>query len=466
VRGEASSDLASLTVSAPQGRGLTISVALGNVLVPLNSTMIVVALPQVARDLGVDVAATSWLVTAYLIAMASLQPIAGRLGDRFGRRRVMLGALVYFALASAGAAASPGLVPLAFFRLMQAVAAATIVPNGFGLLREALPSGGRGTEFGIVSAAASLGASVGPLVGGLLATIDWRLVFLVNVPAAALAFATAWRVVPSRAAHPRTRFDLAGAAWLGAVLLAIAYALTSLGRGFEALPIALGIAAVPAAYALLRFEARRTDPMLPPGLFRIRPFAAACGTVALQNVTLYGTTLAVPIALAGASVRSGIALAAFSASSVVFAPIGGRISDRFGPRWPTFAGALVLGTGVAPLAIAGTGLPIEAIVGTLAFAGIGLGLTFPSMRLAAVEAVPERHAALATGVFQTSRYFGGMSGSIAVAIAFGAAAVGTVDARPLFATLAAAAFVATIPSLLLQGEAAPHEDVLAEDVAG
>src|SRR5207245_10269707 len=113
---------------------------LGNVLVPLNSTMIVVALPQVARDLGADVAAAAWLVTAYLIAMASLQPIAGRLGDRFGRRRVMLAALVYFALASAGAALSPGLVPLAFFRLQQAVAGATIVPNGFGLLREALPS--------------------------------------------------------------------------------------------------------------------------------------------------------------------------------------------------------------------------------------------------------------------------------------------------------------------------------------
>ncbi len=382
MRGAKGDDLASRAVS---GRALTISVALGNVLVPLNSTMIVVALPQVARDLNVDVAATSWLITAYLIAMASLQPIAGRLGDRFGRRRVMLAALVYFALASAGAALSPGLVPLAFFRLQQAVAAATIVPNGFGLLREALPSGGRGTEFGIVSGAASLGASVGPLVGGLLATIDWRLVFLVNVPAAGVALAMAWRVVPSRAAHPRTRFDLGGAVWLGGVLLAAAWALTSLGRGFEVLPIALGIAAIPAAIALLRYESAQPDPALPPGLFRVRAFAAACGTVALQNVTLYGTTLAVPIALAGASVRSGLALAAFAASSVVFAPIGGRASDRYGPRLPTLVGVLVLGVGVLGLAIRGVDMPLEALVLVLAFAGIGIGLTFPSMRLAALE---------------------------------------------------------------------------------
>ncbi|TMC79806.1 MAG: MFS transporter, partial [Chloroflexi bacterium] len=104
---------------AVPSRWLAISVAISNLLVPLNSTMIVVALPQVARDLRVDVAATSWIITSYLIAMASLQPIAGRIGDRLGRRRVMLAALVYFALASAGAAVSTSIVLLAVFRLNQ-----------------------------------------------------------------------------------------------------------------------------------------------------------------------------------------------------------------------------------------------------------------------------------------------------------------------------------------------------------
>src|ERR671934_2394559 len=106
------------------GRWLAIAVALGNLLVPLNSTMIVVALPQVARDLGVDIGATSWIVTSYLIAMAALQPIAGRIGDRLGRRKVMLAALVYFALGSAGAALSSSILVLAIFRIQQAIAAA------------------------------------------------------------------------------------------------------------------------------------------------------------------------------------------------------------------------------------------------------------------------------------------------------------------------------------------------------
>src|SRR5438067_1406670 len=107
--------------------------------------MIVVALPQVARDLKVEVAETSWIVTSYLIAMAALQPIAGRVGDRLGRRNVMLAALVYFALASAGAAAANSILVLAVFRINQAIAAAALVPNGLGLLRGAIPSGrGRG----------------------------------------------------------------------------------------------------------------------------------------------------------------------------------------------------------------------------------------------------------------------------------------------------------------------------------
>src|SRR2546428_9092223 len=130
--------------------------------------MMVVALRQVGGDLKVDVAETSWIVTSYLIAMAALQPIAGRVGDRLGRRNVMLAALVYFAVASAGAAAAGSILLLAVFRINQAIAAAALLPNRLGLLREAIPSGPRGAEFGIVSAATAVGAALGaPRGGGL-----------------------------------------------------------------------------------------------------------------------------------------------------------------------------------------------------------------------------------------------------------------------------------------------------------
>jgi EmrB/QacA subfamily drug resistance transporter len=446
------------------GRWLATSVALGNLLVPLNSTMIVVALPQVARDLRVDVGVTSWIVTSYLIAMAALQPIAGRIGDRLGRRKVMLAALVYFALASAGAAASTSIPLLAIFRINQAIAAAALVPNGLGLLREAIPSGRRGAEFGIVSAATAVGATAGPLVGGFLAAIDWRWIFLVNVPLCAAGFALSWRVLPSRAARYTTGFDLVGAVGLGVVLLGAAWALVSLGRAIDLVTVAIGVAVLPAAAALLRYESRRADPALPPALFRIRAFAAACATVAFQNLAMYGTLLALPVALAGASIRSGIALAAFSGGSIILAPLGGRAADRYGPRLPTFAGALLLGAGLMPLALSAGQLPLELLAATLAFAGIGLALTFPSMRLAAVEVVPERYAALASGVFSTSRYFGGMLGSVAIAVALGGAA-STDSLRALFWLFTAAAFAAAIPSLALPGPGVARGEPIAEEVA-
>src|SRR5439155_9777620 len=110
---------------------------------------------------------------------------------------------------------------------------------------------------------------------------------------------------------------------------------------------------------------------LPPSLFRIRAFAAACATVAFQNLAMYGTLLALPVALAGASVRSGIALAAFSGGSIILAPLGGRAADRYGPRRPTVAGPLLLGVGLTPLAVSAGQLPLELLAGTLAFPGAG-----------------------------------------------------------------------------------------------
>jgi EmrB/QacA subfamily drug resistance transporter len=447
------------------GRAVTSAVALGNLLVPLNSTMIVVALPQVARDLTVDVAATSWIVTSYLIAMAALQPIAGRVGDRLGRRNVMLVALVYFALASAGAAASGSLILLAIFRINQAIAAAALMPNSLALLRDAIPSGRRGAEFGIVSAATAIGATAGPLVGGILATVDWRWIFVVNVPICAAAFALSWRVIPSRPPREAARFDLAGAVGLGVVLLSASWVLVSLGRAIDLTTLAIGVAVVPAAVALVRYESTHPDPALPPSLFRIRPFAAACATVAFQNLAMYGTLLTLPIALAGASIRSGIALAAFSGGSIILAPLGGRAADRYGPRWPTLAGAMFLGLGLLPLALTAGQLPLELLVVTLAFAGVGLALTFPAMRLAVVEVVPERYTSVASGVFSTSRYFGGMLGSIAIAIVL-AASPSTDALRVLFWTFAIAAFAAALPGLALPGRGMAHAEPITEEVAG
>ena len=161
---------------------LVATVALGAVLAPLNSTMIAVALPAIADELAAGPAAAGWLVTAYLIAMASLQPVAGRLGDRLGRRRLILWGLAGFGLASLAATLAPNLPLLIVLRVAQAVSGAVVLPNGDALLREIVPDERRAGRFGLIGSAIGLAAAVGPLVGGaLVSTTGWRAMFAINL---------------------------------------------------------------------------------------------------------------------------------------------------------------------------------------------------------------------------------------------------------------------------------------------
>jgi MFS family permease len=154
--------------SAPAERAVLAAAGLATMLLPLNSTMIAVVLPGLGRDLGVDVHAGSWLVTAYLIAMASLQPLAGKLGDRYGRRPTVLGGLAAFGLASLGAALAPGIAVLVAFRVAQAAAGALVFPNAMAVVRGALPEHRRAAGYGMLGSVIGVAAAVGPPAGGAL----------------------------------------------------------------------------------------------------------------------------------------------------------------------------------------------------------------------------------------------------------------------------------------------------------
>ena len=196
---------------------MLIAVALGALLAPLNSTMIAVALPDIVEDFDTTIGTVGWLVTSYLLALAVVQPVAGKLGDRHGRRGFMVGGLAVFGLASLGAALAPSLAFLIGFRVLQAVSGAVVFPNGAGLIRELVPADRRGGAFGIVGGSIALAAGLGPLIGGVLVIAGgWRAIFFVNVPFVAAALAIAWRAVPRRpGVVAASAFD-----WLGAALLA------------------------------------------------------------------------------------------------------------------------------------------------------------------------------------------------------------------------------------------------------
>ena len=412
--------------------------------------MIVVGLPLIARDLAVDRAASAWLVTSYLIAMASLQPIAGRVGDRFGRKRVMLVALAYFTVASIGAALAGSLPWLIAFRLQQAVAAAAIVPNGLGLLRGEAAAGRAGTYFGISGATTGIGAAAGPLLGGLLSAIDWRLIFAVNVPIALLALVLGWRALPDREPRPEARADVVGAVALGLILSLAAWTLTGAGAADPRLTAALVAIVVVAGVLFVRYEAGQPDAALPPRFFTIPAFTAANLTIALSNVALYGTLLLVPVALEGSSVRSGLALSALSVALIVLSPVSGGLVDRVGARWPTAVGGLCIAVGLAAPELLGRATDYPTLLIALPIAGAGVALTFPATRLAALDAVPAHYAALASGVTSSSRYFGGMVGALIAALALAPGAAG-----PLFLVFAAAGLAAAAVGASLPARIAP-----------
>src|SRR5439155_5136074 len=326
------------------------------------------------------------------------------------------------------------------------ISAAAVVPNGLGVLRDALPAGGRGAQFGIVAGATGIGASVGPLVGGLLATIDWRAIFVINVPLALAALLLVRRGVPVEdRARPTSRFDLGGAFGLGILLLATAWWLSTLDSAPD-LPRLAALAAIGVgAWLFVRYERSRRDPALPLWLFRVRAFTAANATIAFSNLAMYGTLLALPIIL-GSSLVSGIVLTMFSLPSIVLSPFGGRLADRIGARTTTVVGCIALAAGVAPL-IFGVSASIVPLVAALVLAGAGQALTFPSIRLASLDVLPAEHAALGSGVVSTSRYFGGMLASVSVGVAF----AGGGGTTALFALFTAAAACAALSGLALPG---------------
>ncbi|MEP0873666.1 MFS transporter [Trichocoleus desertorum AS-A10] len=399
-------------------RALLIAIALSSMLAPLNSTMIAVALPRLITELQTNLAEASWLVTSYLIAMATLQPIAGKLGDRWGRRNLILGGLVCFGGASLAATWAPNLPLLIGFRLLQAISGAIAIPNGVALVREVVPDHRRATSFGLISSAVSLAAAIGPPVGGVLMSLaGWQAIFFVNFLLILPALALGWWAIPQRQPAKTNRpFDWGGSLLLAGVLASLAGLLSQMRQGSLAIAPGLAVAGVIALLAaLLTYEARHPDPIIQLRFFRKRAFAAANGAIALSNLAMYVTLLSLPILFSERAgwtdSQIGFVLAAFSGLMILGAPLGGYGADRWGRRLPTVAGLTLFTLGLLPLVIQAEAVPLLFLLPGLAIAGSGMGASMAGLQTSAIESLRPEEAGVAAGVFSTSRYLGSIIGS-------------------------------------------------------
>ncbi|WP_369185128.1 MFS transporter [Streptomyces sp. Y1] len=384
----------------------------GAVLVALDGTVLTVTQPTLQHDLHASVPAVQWTSTGYLLTVAALLVPAGRLGDRYGHRRLFTLGVAGFAAASAGIALAPGIGWVIALRVLQGVAGALLQPATLGLLRTALPAERLPGAIAARTSAIGLAAAAGPLVGGALTThLGWRAVFLLGIPLAAAAglLARGPLAVPAAAPEPaagRAGFDLPGAALLALALACLVHALTALpGTGWSA-PTLLGLAASAGfGLALLRQERRAARPLLPLDLLRSAAVAPALGILLTASAALFGTlflaTYYLQDVLGLSPLRSAVRAAPLALAMVLAAPASATSAKRRGPR-----GALLLGTslitgGALLIARLGPGAGAVEVGGCFLLLGAGFGTVMATATVAIVRGAPAAEAGVAGGLQQT-----------------------------------------------------------------
>jgi NTE family protein len=420
----------------------------------LDVTIVNVALPTIAHDLGSSLRTSSWVITAYNVAYTALLVTAGRFADSHGRRRVFGAGLLAFGTASALCACAWDVGSLVLFRIAQGAAGAVLVPVSLALLLPAWPHARRSFAIGAWGSLGAIAAALGPPLGGLLSErASWRLIFLVNVPVA-LGLVYASRRVLAESPRERERpLDRAGVALVAGAVAAVTLAVVQLPVWGPSSPRTLALLAVGgcAALALAGVERRAAAPVLDPVLFRVRSFTVGTLASALFFAAFLGYALNGVLVVQGAwgysPLRAGLAYAPGPLLAALLTPFGGGLADRFGERRVGAIGLAAFALDLAGFALllgptpdyAGRYLPLV-LVG-----GASLALVFPALTGVATAEVPGATFATATGVLSTVRQIGGVLG-VAVVVAIVGGLPQTVGgyraAYAVLATSAAAALVA------------------------
>ncbi|MFF3630071.1 MFS transporter [Streptomyces sp. NPDC002164] len=342
-----------IRVASPAGRWVVLTTVLGSSMALLDSTVINVALPRIGKDLGTDLAALQWTVNAYMLTLAGLILLGGALGDRFGRRRVFVVGIVWFAAASVMCGVAPNAVVLISARALQGIGGALLTPGSLALIQASFHPDDRARAVGLWSGFGGIGAAVGPFVGGWL--VDgpgWRWVFLLNVPLAAICVPVALRHVPeSRDPHAHGRFDVLGAVLAALALALVTYALIEApGRGVSGVVLGTAVAGVALGAVFVRVERRRRNPMLPPSVFASRQFTVVnvitlCVYAALGGF-FFLSAIQLQVVAGYSALGAGTALLPMTLLMLIFSASSGELGQRIGPRIPLGVGPLVAATGM------------------------------------------------------------------------------------------------------------------------
>lgn len=405
------------------------AMVIGFFMILVDSTIVSVATPAMQQALDTDYNTVLWVTSSYLLAYAVPLLITGRLGDRFGPKRVYLVGLALFTAASLWCGLTSTIEMLVVARVAQGLGASMMTPQTMAVITRTFPADRRGRAMSLWGAIAGLATLVGPVLGGVLVQYaGWEWIFIVNVPVGIVGFVLAWRLVPTLTTQSR-RFD-----WLGVLLSGVSVFLVVFGiqegsrydwgtiNGPVTVPRLIVTGLVLLAVFVWWQHRQPGQPLVPLNLFKDRNFSV--GSIAIALVAFSVTAMAFPFMLWAQSVRdwspvqAGSALIPMAIVTAALAPIVGRLTDRINPRLLTSFGFAFSGAALLLLAYAlGPNTPTLTILTLFACVGVGNAFLWAPIGAAATRNLPLTSAGAGAGIYNTTRQVGAVLGSAAIAAA-------------------------------------------------
>jgi EmrB/QacA subfamily drug resistance transporter len=396
-------------------------------MISLDSQVVTTALNIIRIDLGASMELLEWTVNAYILSFAVLLLGGSALGDRFGRRRMLMAGLALFTAASAACGAAPNVAMLIAARAIQGMGAALVMPLAMALLSGAFSTAERGKALGIFASITGAAMIAGPVLGGAIAAgFAWQWIFWINVPIGLILLPLIYCNI-GEAFGPKAKLDLPGIVLVTIAAFALVWSLMRGNPvGWSSREVVAGFAVSAIALILfIRWEARAAQPMLSLGLFRRRAFAIGNLASLPYYAAIYGTTFLLAQFLQAAQgygpLGAGLRILPWTATLFFMAPVAGNLINRVGEKRLVVAGMLMQAAGMGTIALIATpGLTTLQLAIPLALAGCGGSLVMPAAQSAILNAVPQSDLGKASGTYNMLRFLGGMLGIAMLVAAFSA----------------------------------------------
>ncbi|MBV8087038.1 MAG: DHA2 family efflux MFS transporter permease subunit [Chloroflexi bacterium] len=402
--------------------------------VGLDGTVLSVALPTLAGALHASESDLQWFFSGYLLVLAAAMLPAGLLGDRFGRKKIMLGSLALFGAGSAACAYAPSAGAFLAARVLLGLAGAGIVVMALSALTVLFTEEERPRAVGVWAAANFLALPVGPILGGWLVTnYWWGWVFVINVPVALVGFLAAAALVPESRAPQRPAIDVPGVVTSVAGLVSLTYGLIEAGQQGWGAPVAvaamvLGLAVLVGFFV---WESRATRPLVDLSLFRSAAFTWGVVLAAVGGLAMIGVLFTMPQYFQGVdgvnAMASGVRLLPLIGGLVLGAVPADRIAGKLGAKATVALGFVALALGLAIGALTSTTSSVAFVAGWMALVGLGMGLTLATAAACALSELPEERSGVGSAVMQAAQKVGGPFGSAILGSVLSAGYVGHLD---------------------------------------